>query len=115
MIQTLFLPGYLPERQNVLMRCHWSKRVKLVKECNDLVMAYSRDLTCATFKRRVTVTLTLAGRRKERDPDSSHKLILDGLRAARLIVDDSPRWCELMPLVQVRGDGIATTVELEDI
>lgn len=117
MTHTLTIPNYLPQPHNVLVRMHWAKRKKEMDECKALVAAYAlaQAIPKATGKRRVTVKLVLGRRNKVRDGDSSFKLILDSCTADGLLIDDGPRWCELMPLVQERGRERATIIILEDL
>jgi hypothetical protein len=69
----------------------------------------------ATRKRRVSLAITLAGRMKQCDPDAFHKSLNDALVACRMLVDDSPQWCEIGPVVQVGGEEKSTRITLEDI
>ena len=117
LIQTLTVPNYLPPTKNTLLRLHWSKQTKIKRECKALIAAHAieQGIVKANWKRRVTVKLTLAGRAKERDGDSSFLTVLDALTEAKLILDDSPKWLELMPLEQERGKAISTVIVLEDL
>lgn len=117
MIQTLRIPGYLPPTLNAMLYRHWAKASRLKKECHDLIAGHALEqgLVKATGRRRVTLTLTLAGRKKVRDGDSSFKAVLDGLVRAGLLLDDSPDAVEVAPMVQERGEAVATTITLEDL
>jgi hypothetical protein len=81
-------------------------------ECNG---GYVYGIPKAKGKRRVTLKLILGRRNKTRDKDSSHKAVLDALKTASLIVDDSPEWCECTPLEQERAKESATVIILEDL
>ena len=45
----------------------------------------------------------------------NHKGTLDALKHAGLIVNDTRRWCEVMPVAFERGQRRMTVVELEDV
>lgn len=117
MRQTLTIPDYIPPSLNAMFRVHWARRRIVKRECYDLIAGHAieQGIGQATGKRRVTVKLTLAGRRQVRDGDSTFKAVLDGLVKAGLLLDDGPAFCELMPLIQERGERVATTIVLEDV
>lgn len=108
------IPGYLPPSLNVLMHCHWSKKHALKKTCTALVAHYAAKLPRTQTKKRVLITLTRSGHRREMDADNAKKCLLDALVACRLLVDDSPTWCECPDPVQVKGKELETRIVLED-
>ncbi len=117
MTYTFSIPKYLPLSANELMRVHWSKRAKAVNDCAELVGAYSTiaQVPKATGRRRFTLKLILGPKNRRRDDDSSFKVCLDACVRCRLLVDDSPTWCELIPLQQEKGRARATVVTLVDL
>lgn len=110
--------GWLPERANVLLRCHWSRRRKLLIAAGQhmglarLLAGVPRaDDTQA--RRRVSVVYHQP-RGPAADPDARWKHLLDALVNAGLLVDDSPKWCELGSVETVRGPR-QTVITLEDV
>lgn len=70
----------------------------------------------ATRRRRVTLTLTYRVGQTHCDPDAPFKSLLDGLTRRGMLVDDSPKWLELMPLrYGTPGSRRETLIEIEDI
>jgi Holliday junction resolvase RusA-like endonuclease len=60
--------------------------------------------------------MTITSQRgRERDPDASWKSVLDGLVHARMLIDDSRKWCKLGDVTFERGSERATTIQLTDI
>ena len=106
------IPGYLPLRLNELLRTHWSVRSRAQREVSDLVAIYSRLARIPEASRRRKVSLTFCDAKS--DPDSRLKLVLDALVHARLLVDDSERWCLLDPAKNAPGPR-AVAIRLEDI
>ena len=47
--------------------------------------------------------------------DSYHKSLLDALKHARLIVDDSRQWCEITPATFSRALERKTVITIKDI
>lgn len=117
MIQVLVIPNYLPPSLNALLRVHWAQRRRLKQECKDLVAAYAKmdGMKPATGKRKVSLQLTLTGRKQAFDADNIWKAVLDALVTAGLLVDDSPKWCETGEVAQARGSCCETRIVLEDV
>ncbi len=76
--------------------------------------AMLRDIPKALGKRRVSLEVVITGRQQETDPDALWKSCLDCLVHARLLVDDSPRYCELGAVAYRRDGEPGTTVVLEE-
>jgi hypothetical protein len=91
------IPGRLPTN-NELLRAHWSKRGRLKKSyLNFLRLQLDNPFPEEAAKVRARVHVTAYLRRRY-DEDNLHggvKVLLDALRAARLIYQDSPRWLDL--------------------
>lgn len=78
--------------QNQLLRMHWAKRNRLKKSLAWQILAQCADRSTLPVQRaQIVITRMTCG--KEPDPDNltaSAKLLLDALRDAGVIVDDSP-------------------------
>ncbi len=113
------IPQWHPAKLNQLVGCHWAVRSKLKKRDWQIIALYASGYrsmaTTAAGKRRVSLVITLAPRQRGGDPDSYWKSLLDALVHAGLLVDDSPKWCELGPVEYRRGSEMATTIILEDL
>lgn len=110
------IPGFRPATINELTKKgnHFSAS-RLKKRDRLAVALHSRHVPKAIRRRRVSVEVTLAGRMRVVDPDALHKSTLDALVAAGLLVDDSPAWVEIGPMVQIRGAAKATRIILDDL
>lgn len=114
---TLTVPGYTPPALNALTRGRRRERIRLAKECRDFVTLYARQqsVPLAAGKRRVTLRLSLGAGQRGADVDAYWKATLDALVCAGLLVDDSDRWCEIMPVQFERGNNRQMVVTLEDL
>ena len=111
------IPNWRPATLNSLMNVHWGKVKKLKDADKAMVATYGRNIPKATGKRRVTFSiLTPKGMRKV-DPDSILKSGLDALVCCGLLVDDSDKYVEVMPVTQGRPEVAwrGTLIRLEDI
>jgi hypothetical protein len=114
----LFIPGHRIATKNELTKdgCHMrAARLKRIDRELIAIYAAKAGVPAATGKRRFSMVVTMAGRMKEVDPDALWLSALDGAVAARLLVDDSPRFVELGPVVQVKGAEKSTRIILEDV
>ena len=109
------LPGIHPPRLNQLMHCHWAVAAKRKKVWTRALGMFAHGIPPATGKRRVTLTITLAPRQRSPDVDAFWKSTLDSLVLCSLLVDDNPKWCELSPVIYLRGPERKTVIVLEDI
>ena len=122
----LWLPGHTTPL-NELMG-HPMKRAKLKRRDREFVATWARASRIPTAKmaihahaltpdqkRRVSLLVILAPGQRGPDKDCWHKSLCDALVHAGLIVDDSPRWCELGPVEYARGEQAAMIVRLEDV
>lgn len=110
------IPGYLPPTINVLMRGHWAKRARAKKLATNRIAMECKlaGVPVADRKRRVALTLVVTNRSHAPDPDAPYKAVLDGLKRAGALVDDSQEWCEPMTPRIVRGPARLTVIDLED-
>lgn len=112
----LFVEGWIPATLNELLRKgRWAWTLKKKDRAIIADRAARVGIPPATSKRRVTLTIRLEPRKHAGDCDAYFKSLLDGLKHAGLIWDDTPRWCELTPVQFSRGQVKATTVVLEDV
>lgn len=115
MTHTLIIPLFRPTPLNQLLG-HWARGGRLKKHDRAIVAAeaWSQQIPKAQGKRRVSLEVTNAGRYRRVDPDAFFKSLLDALVACGLLMDDSPRWCELGTVTQRRGKRLETRIVLED-
>jgi hypothetical protein len=121
-LQTLYLPDFLPTGLNRLTRGKVRDRIRLGKGDRELVWCYARQQGLHRLerlvRRRVSLHLVLPPGQRAPDPDSVWKGTLDSLRHAGLIVDDGPRWLELGTVRYSRsldGKTRCTFVLIEDL
>lgn len=108
-----------PKSLNELLKCHWAKRNRLKRVDIGMVLSYCRLYTVpqATTRRKVRMTYVVrkASRQKLPDEDNLWKAVLDGLKEAKAIVDDSPQWIRKDPVVYARHPKQwGVILELED-
>ncbi len=117
MIWKLVIPNWIPVALNRYVGRHWSAGHKLKKVDRQIIMGYTllNRFPQATGMMEVSMVITLQGRDKERDPDSMWKSVLDALKHAGLLVDDSRRWCRLGDVSFQRGDVRSTTIILTEL
>lgn len=107
MRQVLWVERWEPARLNRVMRGHWSNGHRLKKADRELVAveASRHFLKAADGPRSVALHLVVPPGRRKPDPDSLWKSLLDALKAARLIVDDTPRLCRPVGVTYSRAEG----------
>jgi hypothetical protein len=117
-VHEISIPDFLPTTVNDLLRIHWAARNRLLKEEAQLVAVYARlhAVPPASCRRRVTIAFRAPGGRgrKVGDPEARYKGLLDALVKCGCLVDDSDRWCDLLPRVRERG-AVRTLIVLEDL
>ena len=111
------IPGWRPALLNEYVGRHWSVGARLKKRDRKFVgvAVVAHGVPLARCKRRVTLTIVLGPRQRQCDPDAPWKSLLDALKACGALVDDSPDWCEVAPLVIERGARLESYIELTDI
>jgi hypothetical protein len=113
------IPGFVPPSVNRLLGLHWGKRGRVKRGVADTIAlasyASGDPVPDAVRKRRVSVSVTVSGRGGLIDPDNALKCLLDALKANRLLVDDSAKWCEIGEVTVERGPETRTRIILEDI
>jgi hypothetical protein len=110
------IPGWVPTPLNQLLG-HWRGRWgrKKADKAMVLVHAWKCRIPPADGRRRVSLLITLPPGQRRWDPDCFWKSCLDALVAARLLKDDSSKWCELGTIIQMRTGVLSTTIILEDL
>ena len=111
------LPDFTPRSANEYTFAKVGQRIRRKAGDRDLVAHYARQsgIPRATGKRRVSLVVTLAKGGRAVDPDNAWKGILDGLKQAETIVNDSYLWVELGAYTINRGERRETLVVLEDL
>lgn len=111
------IPGWVPTPLNRLIGGHWKGRWDRKKRDRTMVVvhAWKSRIPPATGRRRVGLHVTLPPGQRRWDPDCFWKSCLDALVAARLLVDDGPKWCELVEVTYERTGVLSTTIILEDL
>lgn len=110
------IPGWVPTPLNQLLG-HWRGRWGKKKQDKAMVAvhAWKAGIPLADGRRRVGLMITLPPGQRRWDPDCFWKSCLDALVSARLLIDDSPKWCELGTVLQMRTGTLSTTILLEDL
>jgi hypothetical protein len=109
------IPDFLPATANQLL-ARVGSHGRLKRSDHELVAWYGRQLVPdATGKRRVSVLFVYPRGQRMADVDARRKSLLDALKQAGLIVNDSPKWCVLGEWSSERGDRRATILSLEDL
>ena len=91
------IPGQLPSN-NQLIRAHWARRSRLKSGYLSFIRAQLNEPfpeKAAKVRSHVDIVAFL---RRRYDKDNLHggaKILIDALRAAKLIYQDSPRWLDL--------------------
>ncbi len=113
----LVVERWHPQKLNQLLGCHWGTRSRRKRFDAELVAieAHNQDVPRATLRRRVSLLIVLGPRQRAGDVDAYQKSCLDALVCAGLLIDDSPAWCEIAPVVYERGPEKKTVIVLEDM
>ena len=112
MTYRITIPNWHPVRINTLLSTHPKGRSRLKRIDANLVAAYGLRIPRATTKRTVRITIQLEPRQRGADPDNYLKSTLDALVKAKLLIDDSRKWCRCEPVEFVRGKNRQTVIEL---
>ena len=117
MTHTVWIPAWHPARTNELLTVHWAAAGRRKRADKEMVAGYCKqaDVLKATGKRRVSLTIVVKPKQRRADPDSHWKSLLDALVACGMLVNDSPKWVELAPVVYERAADWGTRITLEDV
>ena len=117
MKQQFTIPKWRPTRLNEILRMGPFTRSKRKKSDAGLIAHYSRGVTRAIGKRRVSLTIVLKPRGQEGDDDGLWKFLLDGLVKCGALLEDSRQFVEMGGIEYQRGTEKTwgTTVTLEDV
>lgn len=115
--QTIRIDGWHPTPANKLVGYDWRTVAGRKAKDRQTIAKYSAGLRKADGKREVKLTLGLGPRQRGVDPDSPWKSLLDSLKHAEMLVDDSDKWVRLLPVEYVRAKPRVkrTVIELRDI
>lgn len=112
------IPDWLPPRLNQVRGRHWRAEYRAKKQAAEIVGAYAQQASVprAKGRRRISLTITLGKGHRQPDRDAYDKVLLDALKRAGLILDDSDRGLEgRMEVEFSRGPTNRTEIFLEDI
>lgn len=112
-MHVIIITGWHPAPLNKLVNSHWATAHKLKKRDKKEIFYASRHISAANSKRKVEVIIELAKGKRACDPDAYFKSLGDALTAAGMLVNDSYKWVEWMPVKYERG-VTKTTVRLYD-
>jgi Holliday junction resolvase RusA-like endonuclease len=93
-MHTLAIPLWWPALLNHYVTRRWQVGHRLKKKDAERLWleALVQGIPIATTKRRVSVIIHYVRECWKPDEDAIWKSLLDGLKRARLLVDDSPAW-----------------------
>jgi hypothetical protein len=110
----IVIPDWRPPSKNELMRRTIKNRIRLQSKCTDMIIGNSiaQHVPRADGFRAVSLGVCYRKGRRFHDVDAFWMAVLDGLASARMIVDDSYRWCGIHPVEY--GYGRPRTIILLD-
>jgi len=118
MRQELKIPDWTPTSLNKFANVHWTKRKKIKDADTALMTVYglAQCIRCATGRRKVSLVISGYGRGGPfPDPDNLWKSLLDALKNAGLLVNDTQQYCEMGDVKFVRSTKRQTIIILEDL
>jgi len=102
---------------NKLLRMHWAKRAKIQKDYYSAIYVVIPIYLHPPKQRKRKVIIT-SYRKRLLDKDNLYagaKLLVDALKKAGLIWDDSPKWINLEVKQAVDGKNPRTEVVIENV
>jgi hypothetical protein len=114
---TLEIPRWRPATPNELMKSVKAK-IRLKKRDHQFICTYAlqQKIQKATGKRRVSLHVTLGKGMREFDYDAPWKSLLDAMKHAGLVVDDSCEYIEQGPVTFSRDwKNWGTMITLQDL
>lgn len=116
MTHTVRIDGWHPAKLNELLAVHWAKRGRWKLADAMRLKVACRKVPKATGKRQLRLTWILGPRNKVKpDQDNLWKSLNDGLVQCGMLVDDSPAYLEVLPVVWARGKDKGVILELTDL
>lgn len=120
---TMELRDWKPPNLNKSRGRHWHKSHKATKTAGEVYAAEAFKagvpLVTDTYRPVRSVQIVYHAKGKLPDPDNLLKNTLDALKRARLVVDDSAKWCHwTAPVVgRITGPGVTSllTLAIEDV
>lgn len=109
----IIIQNWHPATINKLLNSHFMVAHKLKNRDKVEVRYSSNHVPKATTKRRVELIIELGKGQRAADPDAYFKSLGDALVNAGLLVNDSHKWVEWMPVKYERGKK-KTTIRLYD-
>jgi hypothetical protein len=112
----LVIDGFLPYSLNRDMRGKIKRRCEIERATREIVAAetHRQGVPAATTARSVELHVTFPEGRSRPDPDNLGKLILDAMKNAGLLIDDSFEFCCFLPPVYYLGPA-RTEIHMIDI
>jgi hypothetical protein len=116
-VQTFTIDNWHPTSINELTKGRVRRGIRLKKLDRNLVAAYAIKfgITKATGRRRVDLTIVLGPRQRGCDPDAYHKSLLDALKNAGLLIQDTRHGVSFTEPTYIRADAHATIITLTDL
>ena len=114
-VYTIKIPNWRPTPLNQIMGAHWAVGHKRKKADANIIRCYTRHLPTAECKRVVSLKMILGKGQRKFDDDAPWKSLLDALVQAKMLVDDSPKWCAFTAPEYERGEMPYTIITLTDI
>ncbi len=112
---TLTMDDWLPTTDNQ-SRMHWARSHKAKQGDAATVMweAMVQRIPKAVCRRKVDIHFTCLRKGRPPDPTNMLKSLLDALKLAGLLIDDSWKWCESRVVGMDRSDTRKTVIVLTD-
>ncbi len=94
---------------------NWKKAIGLKKKDKTLIAECGSWIPAATGKRRVSLVVLFAPKRRRVDKDALWKSCLDAMVSLGILVDDSPNYLDLGTVEYFRGPHDGMFILVEDV
>ena len=118
----ILIERFVPITLNRSVGRHWSKLAKIKRQTADLITVSAANVRKVSDQyrpvRRLAFEVRCARVGRLPDPDNVLKAMLDALKTARIIVDDSSAWVVWsMPTIvrAKKGEVPCTVITIEDV
>jgi Holliday junction resolvase RusA-like endonuclease len=124
MTQELFIPYRFPSLNEYIAAMNRNRFIgnKMKRDCTHFVHQTARYARLGHFTEPITISLTYWEPNARRDPDNitfAKKFILDGLKEAGVITDDSQKWIKGIDFerwyVAGKEDRIGVFVQMKEV